>query len=253
MRVIVALSGGKASAWCADWAFRNFKKEEIILYFNDTKWEHCDLYRFLNDLEKHFDHQITCDSDGRNPEQVFRDERFLGNNRAPLCSKILKANRLQDFYQDGDVLVFGIGVHEKHRADRMINVYQVVSAKRKKFPKLMFPLIEENVYPLEIDQFLKKIKVEEPLLYRMGFSHNNCSGGCVRGGKYQWLHLLKIFPTIYHDREMTESRISKELGKRVTFLPDIGLKELRESEEIQGELFDSDEYYECIGICNTTC
>ncbi|MFM6395675.1 MAG: phosphoadenosine phosphosulfate reductase family protein, partial [Planktothrix sp.] len=68
MSIIVALSGGKASAYCADYALNNFPKKDVILYFNDTKWEHPDLYRFLNDLSKYWDKEITYDSDGRSPE-----------------------------------------------------------------------------------------------------------------------------------------------------------------------------------------
>lgn len=46
-RVIVAISGGKASAWCAGWALEKYDKNNVILYFNDVKWEDQDLYRFL--------------------------------------------------------------------------------------------------------------------------------------------------------------------------------------------------------------
>lgn len=251
MRIIVALSGGKASAWCAGWAFRNFKTVPVVLYFNDTKWEHPDLYRFLNDLEKYFNHPIIYDSDGRNPEQVFIDERFLGNNRVPICSKILKAKRLQSFYQDGDILVFGIGIHEKRRADRLVSAYQVAAAKLKKIPTLRFPLIEENICPVDVDRFIQRVGIVEPELYRLGFSHNNCFGGCVRSGKGQWLHLLKELPKVYGDREETEKHLSIELGRRVSFLPDISLVELREYEEMQGQLFDNPDFDECIGICDS--
>ncbi len=93
---IVTLSGGKASAWCADWAFKHYEKKDVILYFNDTKWEHEDLYRFLDDLSNHFDHPITRDSDGRTPEQLFYDNNYLANNLAPFCSRILKAVEMVD-------------------------------------------------------------------------------------------------------------------------------------------------------------
>ena len=49
-RHIVCLSGGVASSWVANWVNKNIDGEKIF-YFNDTKWEHPDLYRFLDDLE----------------------------------------------------------------------------------------------------------------------------------------------------------------------------------------------------------
>ncbi len=177
MSIIVALSGGKASAWCAGWAFRNYQKDDIILYFNDTKWEHEDLYRFLNDLSQPFD------NDGRNPEELFYDRHALANNRMPFCSRELKAERLQRFYRDSDTLVFGIGASESHRAVRIASVYDGVSKKTGKRVTLRFPLVSEKVTKKQIDDFLADAGIREPLLYSLGFSHNNCSGGCVRTGK----------------------------------------------------------------------
>lgn len=254
-RVIVCLSGGKASAWCADWALRTFAKDRVILYFNDTKWEHPDLYRFLDDLEKFFDHPITVDADGRDPEQVFRDQFFLGNNRVPICSRILKAERLQAFYEDGDDLVFGIGPGEMHRAKRIVSVYQGVATKTGKFCRLKFPLIQEKVSNDDIDAFLVRAGIDQPLLYKLGFLHNNCSGGCVRMGKKAWVHLLKTLPEVYADRERLEDDMSSELGKEVTFLKDESLWELR----IRAECGDfgpmpedeDDGETECIGICES--
>jgi 3'-phosphoadenosine 5'-phosphosulfate sulfotransferase (PAPS reductase)/FAD synthetase len=179
-RVICTLSGGKASAWCADWALKNYPKEQVILYFNDTKWEHEDLYRFLNDLSRYFDKEIFYDSDGKNPEQLFYKHHAIANNRMPFCSHELKAKRLQRFYQDGDIIIFGISSDEAHRAKRIAEVYAGIADKTKRYPTLRFPLISENVTREQVDQFIRDAGIDEPVLYKMGFTHNNCSGGCVR-------------------------------------------------------------------------
>ncbi|OQW90349.1 MAG: hypothetical protein BWK79_20130 [Beggiatoa sp. IS2] len=140
--IIVAVSGGKASAWCADWAIRTYGHNDVQLYFNDTHWEDPDLYRFLIDLSGYLDHPIINDSDGRSPEQLFYDEHALANDRMPFCSRILKANRLQEFYSHGDQLVFGIGLEEKHRASRITNAYERYSDKKGNFRYLagIFPV-----------------------------------------------------------------------------------------------------------------
>ena len=181
-RIIVALSGGKASAMCAKLIFDKYPKDRIILYFNDTKWEHPDLYRFLDDLSKYFNHKIIIDSDGRTPEQLFYDIRFLGSNRVPICSRILKAERLQKFRQNGDILVFGIGKEEKHRAIRLTQRYQLLGVKTNIFNKLEFPLIENNITDDDIISFFNSTGIELSKLYQLGFKHNNCYGGCVRAG-----------------------------------------------------------------------
>jgi 3'-phosphoadenosine 5'-phosphosulfate sulfotransferase (PAPS reductase)/FAD synthetase len=254
-RVICTLSGGKASAWCADWALKNYPKEDVLLYFNDTKWEHEDLYRFLNDLSAYFDKEIFYDSDGRNPEQLFYKHNAIANNRMPFCSRELKADRLQKFYEDGDTIIFGISSDEAHRAKRITEIYTTIANKRKKWPILRFPLISENVTREQVNNFLIEAGIEQPLLYKLGFTHNNCSGGCVRAGKKHWKLLYEKLPEVYLDRERMEREVSEYLGKRATIFKDESLAEFRGRIE-RGELSnyyktDEDEVEtECIGICN---
>lgn len=255
MSVIVAISGGKASAWCADWALKQYPKEEVILYFNDTKWEHPDLYRFMDELSKYFDHPITYDSDGRNPEQLFYDHHALANNRMPFCSHELKAMRLQKYCKDGDILVFGIGADELHRANRLVGVYQIVAAKTGKLCQLRYPLISENTTKQQIDDFLNDAGIQEPLLYRLGFLHNNCSGGCVRAGKKHWKMLYEKLPEVYVERERVEREMREYLGKDIHFFKDETLEAFRGRIE-RGELSsyydtDEDKETECIGICSS--
>lgn len=254
MSVIVALSGGKASAWCADWALKNYPKDDVILYFNDTKWEHPDLYRFLDDLSRYFNHPIVYDSDGRTPEKLFHDNRALANNMMPFCSRILKAERLQSFYKDGDILVFGIGNDEPQRAQRLIGVYQIVSAKTGKWCELKLPLYTENITKQQIDEFLKEANIQEPLLYRLGFLHNNCSGGCVRAGKKHWKLLYEKLPEVYADRERVEREMREYLGKDISFFKDETLEAFRgriERKELSAYYDNDDKETECIGICAT--
>ncbi len=248
-RKIVALSGGKASAWAAAWAVETFSN--VILYFNDTGWEHADLYRFLNDLERYFNVDITRDSDGRDVAQLCRDEKMLANNRVAFCSRLLKAKRLQTFAQDGDVLIFGIGPEEKHRADRILGVYQKLLATTGKAVKCCFPLIANNVSKSDVDAWLTKTGIPEPQMYKMGFAHNNCSGGCVRQGKRQWVHLLDKMPEVYEQRAALEREMSERLGKPVTIIKGMSLDELRENVQNQVVMnYENDEVVtDCIGIC----
>ena len=253
-KIIVTISGGKASAWCANWALENFPKEDVILYFNDTKWEHSDLYRFLSELSAYWNKEIIFDSDGRSPEALFYDNRALANNRMPFCSRILKAERLQSYFKDGDTLIFGIGADEPQRARRLVGVYQVVAVKKQKCPKLRFPLISENITAEIVDDWLTAIGVEEPLLYRMGFKHNNCSGGCVRAGKKHWKLLYEKLPEVYEDRERVEREMREYLGKDISFFKDETLEQFR-GRINRGELssyYDTDDKeIECIGICSS--
>ena len=234
------------SFYTAYLSIQKYGKENVLLYFNDTKWEHNDLYRFLDDIKNYLDKDIYFDNDGRTPEQVFFDEHFLGCNRVPLCSRVLKAERLQKFYKDGDNLIFGIGIEECHRKQRIIAAYQVVYVKTGKFCTVEFPLIHNAIPKYEIDKWFSHTGIKRPELYTLGFEHNNCSGGCVRQGKRQWKKLLATLPDVYNEREQLEERFITKFG-RGSYLKDITLKELRENNlEIDDqELFDG----ECIGVC----
>lgn len=252
MSIIVALSGGKASAWCANWALQKYPKDQVILYFNDTKWEHPDLYRFLDDLEKYFNHPIIRDNDGRNPEELFIDKNLLGSNLTPHCSAVLKAIRLKNFYKDGDTLIFGIGPEEKRRVNKIILSYARYVQKKQKFCIIKMPLVENDIGKAEVDQFLKDAGLEEPELYKLGFSHNNCYGGCVRQGKKGWKLLYETFPDIYASRERLENYFSEMKGRRTTFMPTISLTELRQQIESNAiiEPDNIDDAIECIGVCD---
>jgi len=243
-RHIVAISGGVASAYVA-WFVKNNIEGEKIYYFNDTKWEHPDLYRFINDIERVLDINIMRDTDGRTPEQVFYDVRMLGSNRTPICSRILKAERLQRFVNQGDTLYFGIDPGEIHRAARITPIYQRFGCECK------FPLIDNLVQRDDMFNKIIELGIEIPQMYKDGFTHNNCSGGCVRAGKKQWVALLGKYPDVYAERERVEREFAEFIGKPYTMMKDISLKELRESVEMQIEIdFGEEEWQgECMGNC----
>jgi len=252
-RTIVAMSGGKGSAWCAKWAIDNCK--DVVLYFNDTKWDDPDLYRFLEDLQQHFGIKIFNDSDGRTPEELFFDVKYLGNSRVALCSIELKAKRLQRFFEKNDTLIFGIGIDELHRAVRIAGIYNEISLKKWGKPcNVVFPMIKEETTKETIDNWLTSTGIKQPRLYDMGFNHNNCGGGCVRAGKKQWKHLLETLPDVYMKREEMEERFRKELGKDVTIIKGITLKEFRKKTQNNLKMdldFDCEIQNECIGICGS--
>lgn len=234
MANIVALSGGESSAAVAVL----MAAETPTLYFNDTRWEHPDLYRYLNDIANYLGLPLVNDSDGRDPAQVARDQHMLPNNRAPICSRILKAERLQRYAKPGDTVCFGIGAHEIHRAGRILAVY----APRGINPR--FPLIEKNIDAQGARAIMAETGIRRPELYALGFEHNNCSGGCVRQGARQWRHLLRVSPEVYAEREALEAEFSPH-----TYLKGISLAALRKIEESQLGLFETGWGGECIGAC----
>jgi hypothetical protein len=177
-------------------------------------------------------------SDGRTPQQVFKDKRWLGNSRIAPCSHVLKQETCLNWVQnncDTSVkLIVGIDWSEIHRLSKIKSSWEPWD--------VLAPLCDPPYWDkLQCQHEISKLGICLPLLYSKGFPHNNCGGACVRGGKAQWRKLLKYFPERFLEWEDHEKEMQNLLQKPVTILKDISLANLREqvnNSEIQLDLFD---------------
>ena len=218
----------------------------LRLLFTDTKIEHEDLYRFLHEAAENVGGELIIIADGRTPWEVFKDERMLGNTRADPCSKILKRELskkwVYDNYPDPDTVRLWIGMNwdEEHRLKRSMMYwapYQVGSLLLDSpwmIPKDYLRILQE------------KHGIEPPLLYKLGFPHNNCGGGCVKAGQAHFRHLLEVLPETYAEWERNEEEMRQYLGKDISILRDrtggtttpLTLKQLRQRGEDQCNMFE---------------
>lgn len=100
----------------------------------------------------------------------------------------------------------------------------------------------------QIINWAKSEGLEPPRLYKLGFSHSNCGGQCIRGGVGHWRHLNKVLPDRYLEAEKEEQQIRKIIGADITILTrqrngekeKITLEQLRKEIEDDGQmdLFD---------------
>lgn len=212
-------------------------KENCILIFTDTQWEDDDNYRFMEEVSEYIGVEITYRIDGRTPEEVFYDYRFLGNSRMAKCSEELKVKQtlifleeLRDEHNLEPILYFGIGPHETHRSDRLKEFY----AHNPLEPiETRFPMIEKFVPDEEIKDIIENgWSIKLPRMYELGFTHANCGGRCVRGGFEHYAQLYKIWPHQYQEQEEMEERFRKHFEKNVSILKAEGkpftLREYRE-------------------------
>lgn len=244
MKHIIFYSGGLGSWITAKRVIQQQGKENVILLFTDTKMEDEDLYRFLDDTEKNFGILITRIEDGRTPWEVFKDKRWLGNAKLAQCSHILKQQTAEkwikeNFEPDEAILYLGIDWTEAHRQ----------TAPRKNWHpyKVEFPMCEAPYMDKEdVKRELSLTGIELPKLYKIGFSHNNCGGVCVRGGQGHWVHLLETLPERFAEAEQHEKEMRDYLDKDVSILArirdgkkeNITLKQLREEYEARPEQID---------------
>jgi 3'-phosphoadenosine 5'-phosphosulfate sulfotransferase (PAPS reductase)/FAD synthetase len=212
---IVLYSGGKGSFLAAYLAKQIYSN--TVLYFNDTKTEDEDLYRFLYETVAWLGLPLFEDSDGRDIWQVFNDRKYLGNTRLDPCSEILKRNRSQRWVRQNfpdpttTDIVLGMGLFEEHRITKAQPHWQPYT--------LVCPLASVDLDP---DQLMADVLAESgikpPRLYDLGFPHNNCGGFCVKAGLAQFKLLYEKLPARYAYHEAKQEELHAKHPKTRPFL-----------------------------------
>lgn len=246
MEHIVFYSGGAASWTLAKRVKAKYPNDNIKLLFTDTKMEDVDLYRFLIEGTSVLDLELIQIADGRTPWEVFKDEKYLGNSRVDPCSRILKRELALNWVKkncpdhNSTKLWIGMNWDEEHRLRRCQKYWEPYQVDSLLLEKPL--LFKEDMLQLIINE-----GIEPPNLYKLGFSHNNCGGFCIKGGQASFRHLLKMLPEVYIKAEREEENMRQFLQKDVSILQDrrknavtkiLTLKMLRQRKENNIDKFD---------------
>lgn len=163
--------------------------------------------------------ELTWLVEGRDPWEVFRDSRFLGNTRFDPCSKILKRDvldkwRLENRTPEIDVFCIGIGTHESHRYTRLA---ERMSKDGWRYEAPLIGTLEGEYGPFG---YLADAGIERPRLYRLGYVHNNCGGFCIKAGHAHYQNRYRVQPDRFAYDAMMERKFSEYIGKPVSMLTD---------------------------------
>lgn len=248
---VVMFSGGAGSWGAAKRAVERHGAEAVTLLFADTLIEDEDLYRYLAEAASNVGAKLVRIAEGRDPWDVFFDERFLGNTRIDPCSKILKRELMRGWLEDNcapvdTTVVLGYDWTEAHRFERAQGYWAPWAVEA---PMCDRPLVMKAE---QLDAMSEQ-GLEPPRLYAMGFEHNNCGGFCIKAGQAQFERLLRVLPARYHYHERREIELREYLGKDVSILRDraggkltpLTLREFRERLERDPTLFDDSEWGAC--------
>jgi hypothetical protein len=182
--------------------------------------------------------ELTWLVDGRDPWEVFRDERFLGNNGRDPCSKILKrlqsddwrtghCRRVGELFGPPDVFAVGIGFHERHRFDDRAG--GGIGPRNLADGWLYHaPLIEAEAalnaggqdHLAYLLAPLEEFGLRTPRLYGQGYVHGNCGGFCVKAGMAHWANRFRVQPERFAYDAMMERKIAAFLNADVAMLVD---------------------------------
>ncbi len=207
---VVMFSGGIGSWAAAKRVASSHGTEELVLLFTDTLIEDADTYRFLEDAAANVGGELVTIADGRTPWQLFEEERFLGNTRVDICSRVLKRELadawLAEHYEPGNVTVYvGIDWTELHRFERL--------APRKMPWIYEAPLCDEPyLEKTELHEWAEREGLKKQRLYELGMPHANCGGGCVKMGQGGFARLYYADRSRFAEWEMQEERLRRQLG-----------------------------------------
>lgn len=215
---VVMFSGGVGSWATARRVRERWGLDGLQLLFADTLIEDEDVYRFLDEAAADIGAPLERVADGRDPWQVFRDERYIGNTRVDPCSRVLKRELMRRWLDErfdpaSTVVYLGIDWSEAHRIER--------AAPRWAPWTVEAPLCEPP-YGSKADLIdeLRAAGIEPPRLYAMGFPHANCGGFCVKAGQAQFALLLDSMPDRYREHEAKEEELRQYLDADVSILRD---------------------------------
>ena len=294
---VVMLSGGAGSWGAARRIVDRHGADGLTLLFADTLIEDDDLYRFLlqgtanllggqvpgdllrrtaaipplEDEDRRRLHlralaaaarswcpMLEWIAEGRDPHQVFRDKRFLGNTRVDPCSAVLKRQLMRRWLEDhrgpaGCGVVLGYDWSEVHRLDRAAGHW---APWRAEAPLCDRPYLSKE----EVFGWMEAEGLRPPRLYGEGFRHNNCGGFCVKGGQASFALLLRRHPERYRYHERREQELREALGKDVAILRDrsggvtkpLTMRRFRRRLECDSGAFDRGEWGACSCMEPTT-
>jgi len=242
MNHVVSISTGLSSALSFERVLKHYGAENTTGIFMDTTIEDEDNYRFFNDCKTRWSVPILVLTEGRTPYEVAEDQRIIPNQKIAPCTFVLKINLFKDWLEAQEKpITVHIGYDEINDAHRM-------EATRRNYEALGysvdFPLTWK---PIEYRKYAQVVRedwgIEPPRMYKLGYTHANCGGECVKQGQGDWIRTLINFPDRYARREAWEQKMLKLSDKHAEYailrdqsngtVTPLTLKELRERHESQ--------------------
>ncbi len=198
-RRVVWFSCGAASAVAA---FITLDKDPSshLVYCDTSKNEHPDNRRFLSDVEKWLGKKVeVIHGDYQTVEEVFAKGYMSGVAGARCTIEMKKVPRFH-YQRADDIHIFGFTSDERHRVERFTQANPELN--------LEWPLIEAGCTKKVCFALLKRVGIELPTMYKLGYKNNNCIG-CVKAqSPAYWNKIRKDFPSIFRKR----AEQSREIG-----------------------------------------
>jgi PP-loop superfamily ATP-utilizing enzyme len=217
--VVCWWSGGITSAVACKIAIDKYGKENCVVILLDTRNEHKDTYRFLQDCEEWYGMKIKLltTTDYKNIEETWYRHKSLNTANGAVCSYMLK-RRVREKWEklnEYSHQVFGFE-YDKKEINRATALEMNHGHTRP-----LFPLIEEKLNKIDCLKMVEEAGIRIPDAYSLGFNNNNClNTGCVQGGIGYWKKIQKEMPALFEKMAKVEHDLTDLKGQPVTMLKD---------------------------------
>lgn len=205
-RIVCWFSCGAASAVATKLAIAdNAGKLPLVVARCIVREEHPDNDRFADQCAEWFGVPITNlineKYDG-SIHAVMEKRQYVSGVAGAPCTFELKKKVREQFQLSTDRHVFGYCAEEQDRWDHFLDANNIDA---------IAPLIDRGLEHADCLAMVKDAGIELPVMYRLGYQHNNCIG-CVKAtGAGYWNKIKLDFPAQF-DR-MAE--VSRRLGARM--------------------------------------
>jgi len=205
-RVVCWFSCGVTSAVATKIALDIWSDSEVRIVYCDTRSEHPDNHRFMDDCEKWYGHEIERLGSEKYHDiwDVFEKTRYLVGVAGARCTAELKKKIRFAYQRPDDIQVYGFDSSENVRAERFReNNFEI---------DLRTPLIDRGMSKKDCAEVVMRAGIEVPEMYRLGFAHANCPA-CPKGQMGHWNLVRRVFPDIFERMSKVERDLDVAINK----------------------------------------
>lgn len=205
-RLICWFSCGAASAVSTKLAIAQYKdSHEIVIARCIVIEEHSDNDRFAADCEKWFGLPVTNMMNEKyngSIVEVADQRKYVSGIAGAPCTMLLKKKVREDFQRPTDKHVFGYCSEEQDRWDSFLDANNIDAVS---------PLIDRGLEHSDCLAMVENANIKLPIMYGLGYKHNNCIGCWKASGQGYWNKVKVDFPLTFAHRAEQSRRIGARL------------------------------------------
>jgi hypothetical protein len=207
-RTLVWFSCGAASAVAAKLAVETYGERCEVVTCDTISTEHPDNRRFFDDVQRWIgrDIRVIRSEKFASIDEVFERTRYMAGPAGARCTVEMKKIPRVEYQHPDDTHVFGYTADETKRAESF--------ERHNPSLNVEWLLIDRGISKADCLAHLSRSGIALPVMYALGFDHNNCLG-CVKAqSPGYWNRTRRLFPGVFARR----AAVSRLLGAKLALV-----------------------------------